>query len=88
MTPENRASTLPLLDELAREEREALARLRRRHQAHAAIRESPRAPAASLATVRELEHQLERYVRFHDAVRSSLAWKLLQRARRLVGREW
>jgi hypothetical protein len=88
MPPEPRVATPDLLEELARAEREALARLRRRHEAQRGLRSPATGATASLATVRELEHQLESYVRFHDAVRSSLAWKVIQGARRLVGRAW
>lgn len=81
-------ATSGLLAELERAERQALARLARRYEARGPAPEAEPGGAVPLSTVRELEHQLAQFVRFHDAVRASLAWKLTQRLRRLFGREW
>lgn len=42
----------------------------------------------ALATEHELRLQIERYAEFHRAVERSRAWRLVQRIRRLFGREW
>lgn len=78
----------PLLVELQRAEREALARLRRRYHAIADRPAQLDAGAVPISTFREQEQLLEQYVKFHDAVRASAAWKVLQRVRRVFGREW
>ncbi|MCB1007258.1 MAG: hypothetical protein KDB94_00025 [Acidobacteria bacterium] len=82
------AESSELLAGLARVEGEALARLRRRYEAVGASSRSAEPVGVSVAALRELEAQLDEYVRFHDAVRASASWKLLQRARKLFGREW
>jgi hypothetical protein len=45
-----------------------------------------RAPAA--IEVLELEREVQRLTHFHDAVQRSRAWRMTQRLRRMVGREW
>lgn len=45
-----------------------------------------RAPTA--IEVLELEREVQRLGHFHDAVQRSRAWRLTQRLRRMVGREW
>jgi len=86
---EARGARLPdLLDELGRAENDALKRLERRCRSMENGPERPIESVVPLSSFRELEHQLAQFVRFHDAVRASLAWKLTQRIRRLFGREW
>jgi len=77
-----------LLADLDRAERDALARLNRRHEACADTPPDRKNGAVPISTLRELEHQLDQYVKFHDAVRASLSWRMLQALRRLFGREW
>jgi Glycosyl transferase family 2 len=44
--------------------------------------------AETLSTEHELRMQIARYAEFHEAVKKSRSWKLLQAVRRLFGREW
>ena len=44
--------------------------------------------AETLSTEHELRMQIARYAEFHEAVKKSRSWKLLQFVRRLFGREW
>lgn len=69
-------------------ERDALARLSRRHEMCAEAPADRQNGAVPISTLRELEHQLDQYVKFHDAVRASFSWRMLQALRRLLGREW
>jgi hypothetical protein len=36
----------------------------------------------------DLREQIERFARFHQDVERSLPWRLIQRFRRMLGREW
>lgn len=43
---------------------------------------------SALANEHELRLQIGRYAEFHRAVTHSLAWRIIQYLRRLLGREW
>ena len=42
----------------------------------------------ALTTEQDLRDQIARYAAFHDAVKRSRPWRIIQAARRLLGREW
>jgi hypothetical protein len=42
----------------------------------------------ALTVEHDLREQIGRYVQFHDAIRRSRPWRVIQFFRRLVGREW
>jgi hypothetical protein len=45
-------------------------------------------PSGTAAMIAQLERDVERLARFHDAVLRSRGWRWLQRLRRLAGRAW
>jgi hypothetical protein len=42
----------------------------------------------ALGTEHDLRSQIERYARFHRDISHSRAWRMIQRVRRVFGREW
>lgn len=42
----------------------------------------------ALTTEHDLREEIARFAQFHDAVRRSRPWRVVQFLRRLVGREW